>query len=614
MKSGEKISGRHKYGRRGDCESTGLGSFESFLVILRNIRRKEMNLRKTLCLILGLVMALFIFAGCQKEEAPAPDATTAPAATTQEAAEATATPEPEDPYLSMDNTLELTWIGLNGTEIEDENYVQKMLEDKFNVKLANTKIDVNNDEQVNLMLAAGDMADAGFMYEEPIDMYDNALIRTIPVSFMEKYAPDYVDMLNQYPIGWKLHVSPDAEDEYMALTGLSLSLENLTVVSIYRYDWLQALDVVPDVGEIKQLDEEGRVFFAPESPTFEELDAILHAFVQGDPDGDGQNNTIGFGGWGEAEKWCWTVVEGMFGFNDGYSIMTDGQLYEWNISPEYKAYLKQMASWYADGVLDPEFVTLNKNKWWEKISSNIIGWWASPFGYIDDEASSFQTRPPMSLLNNSPDSTILVTAPEFGPTGERGSRQWSPVSALNYKFFVGAEVDDEELARILMMFDWMSYDQEGVVLTRWGVAGETFDWAGEAYNSKPLFKEGYGVGGKDGFQYYNHAIYNEAYTPYQYGSWAGQILPFMQNEGREIKILPYKYDYFGETAIKDVEKQYGESMDTIRDEFFFAAITGEIDIDAEWDNYVQTWMDAGGTQYMAELEKAPVVADIRSGN
>ena len=59
---------------------------------------------------------------------------------------------------------------------------------------------------------------------------------------------------------------------------------------------------------------------------------------------------------------------------------------------------------------------------------------------------------------------------------------------------------------------------------------------------------------------------------------------------------------------------YGESLDTIRDEFFFAAVTGEIDIDAEWDNYVQTWMDAGGTEYMAELEKAPIVDDIRSGN
>ena len=580
--------------------------------IYSQIRRKEMNLRKTIGLVIGLIMILAIFAGCQKEEQPEP--TKAPEVKTSEAATATPEPEPEDPYLSMENTLDLTWIGLNGTEIEDANYVQKILEEKFNVKLTNTKIDVNNDEQVNLMLAAGDMPDAGFMYEDPVEMYDNALTRTIPVSFMGKYAPDYVAMLNEYPLGWKLYVSPDAADEYLAITGLSLSNENLTVDSIYRYDWLEKLDLVPDLEGMEQLDEEGRVFFAPDSPTFEELSAILTAFTYNDPDGDGQDNTYGFGGWSGSDIWGWSVLEGMFGFANGYSVMSDGQLYEWNISPEYKAYLKQMAQWYAEGVLDPEFVTLNRNKWWEKISSNIIGWWASPFGYVDDEAEWVMTRPPMSLLLANPEAKILVTAPEYGPTGERGSRQWAPVSALNYKFFIGSEVTDEEMARILMMFDWMSYDKEGVVLSRWGVAGETFDWSGEAYNSTPIFKAGYGSGGKDGFQYYNHAIYNEAYLPYQYGDWTGKMLSFMQGAGRELNILPYKYDYFDETAIKDVEKQYGESLDTIRDEFFFAAITGEIDIDAEWDGYVQSWMDAGGTQYMAELEKAPVVADIKSGS
>ena len=430
----------------------------------------------------------------------------------------------------MENTLELSWLGNNGAAIEDDNYVQKILEEKFNVKLVNTKIDNTNEDQRNLMMSAGEMPDAAFLYEEAKEMYNEQLIRTIPKSFLEKYAPNYAAMLDKYPLGWKMYIAEGTEDEYMALTGISLNLENLTVNSIYRYDWLEKLDVMPNV-EISQLDEEGRVFFAPESPTYEELNAILTAFTTGDPDGDGKDNTYGLGGRGDCDSWNWSVVEGMFGFANDYSVLAEGQLYEWNISPNYKSYLKQMNAWYESGVLDPEFVTLNKNKWWEKITSGIIGWWASPFGYIDDEADWVMTRPPMSLLTNNPDAKILVTAPEYGPTGLRGSRQWAPVSALNYRFFVGADVTDEELARILMMFDYMAYDKEGVVLTRWGVAGEHFHWAGEEYNSKPILNEGYSFGEDMGFSFYNFPIYNEAYMPYSYGDWPNKILVFQQGEG-----------------------------------------------------------------------------------
>ena len=108
--------------------------------------------------------------------------------------------------------MELTWIGLNGAEIEDNNYVQKKLEEMFNVKLINTKIAVNNEEQVNLMLAAGEMPDAGFMYQNETEMYDNGLTRTIPKDFMVKYAPGYAAMLDSSGLGWKILKAKGTED------------------------------------------------------------------------------------------------------------------------------------------------------------------------------------------------------------------------------------------------------------------------------------------------------------------------------------------------------------------------------------------------------------------
>ena len=45
-------------------------------------------------------------------------------------------------------------------------------------------------------------------------------------------------------------------------------------------------------------------------------------------------------------------------------------------------------------------------------------------------------------------------------------------------------------------------------------------------------------------------------------------------------------------------------------EFFAKAVTGEIDIDAEWDDYVARWMEAGGNELMAEIAKMPRWSDF----
>ena len=45
-------------------------------------------------------------------------------------------------------------------------------------------------------------------------------------------------------------------------------------------------------------------------------------------------------------------------------------------------------------------------------------------------------------------------------------------------------------------------------------------------------------------------------------------------------------------------------------EFFARAVIGEIEIASEWDNYVEDFMNAGGNELMAEIEKMPKWADF----
>ena len=575
-----------------------------------------MKLKRIVCLVLCLSLAFTILGACDKqEEAKTLEETKASNISQEESKTAeNATPEPTlfDIYGNMENTLEISWIGQNGAEIEDGNMVQKYIEEKFNVKLINTKADIQDSDAINLRLI-DDMPDAGFMYLDAREMYDEGLTRSIPKEFIETFAPNYTNMLNEHPLGWNMHKALDKQDEYTALTGISMNLENLTVRSYFRLDWLEKLDMVPDI-EIYQVDDEGRVWASDESPTFEEFDAILEAFVEDDPNSSGEDDTWGFSGWGDVDGFCWSVFEGMYGFANGYSVLYDGELYEWCISPQYKDYLKQMRDWYQRGIMDDEFITLSRSNWREKGGSGLFGYWTTTFNYLDLTATYAYNRPPLNILENDPDAKILTTAPVYGPTGLRGVRQWSPVSALNYEFYIANDVTDEELARILQIFDHINYDMDAVVFSRFGVEGETFEWLGEPYKSKPVLKEGYDLGGSTGFNYYNHPTNTDEFMPFQYGEWPNKIYDFHKGKGKELQIRPYKYDYFSETDITEVERVYGESLNTIRDEFWIRSITqADADIDAEWDDYVQTWMGAGGTEYMAELEKAPVVEDLLAG-
>ena len=59
-----------------------------------------------------------------------------------------------------------------------------------------------------------------------------------------------------------------------------------------------------------------------------------------------------------------------------------------------------------------------------------------------------------------------------------------------------------------------------------------------------------------------------------------------------------------------MNKRYSGQLNTIVDEFRMKAIVGEVDIDKEWDKYVENYMKNGGKETLEELEKAPKVSDL----
>jgi putative aldouronate transport system substrate-binding protein len=502
---------------------------------------------------------------------------------------------------------------------EDGSYVQKRLEEQFNIKITNTKVDTWNADQVNLMIASGDLPDT-FAFttggKTAQELYDSGLTRTIPKEMLEKYAPQYMKMLSENPPGPIMNLKEGTDNEYLQLIGQYAHVDGLVWGPTFRLDWLEKLGIEPP-GEIKQVGPSGgreKIYYTDGAYTIEEVEEILKAFTFDDPDGNGKDDTYGISPWNSNTNWAVTLL-GSFGIalSPNYNLMEDGKLVTSEISQNYKAFLKQMAKWYEMGLVDPEFTTLDDKKSWEKYKQGKIGYYVAQPSYMamDDWAKG---RAPQNLVEN-PDSNakILAALPEIGKGGQQGEGAYIPVGNLADAFYVSKDVTDEELARILQLFDYINFDKEA----RWTLYGEVgvhSDWEGEPEKSALKVRPEFAAEeGNSGFWAYNFRTYDKDRVPWFQSEYTMKLKNevFAREDVKEnMLIRPYKWDLLNETKIKEVEKRYKGQLDTIVAEFRMKAIVGEVDVDKEWDNYVENWKNNGGNELLAELEKAPKVSDL----
>jgi hypothetical protein len=87
----------------------------------------------------------------------------------------------------------------------------------------------------------------------------------------------------------------------------------------------------------------------------------------------------------------------------------------------------------------------------------------------------------------------------------------------------------------------------------------------------------------------------------------------IEGPGQKMTLRPYRWDFFNESKISEIQQKKGATLQTIVDEYFLKAVTGAIDINATWDDYVKQWRTNGGDDIIAELKKTPLVTELRKG-
>lgn len=527
--------------------------------------------------------------------------------------------EEVDPFAEK---MTITWlVGVNSSHLYEEGRWDELeLEKKFNVelKLWNVLVDSEDMDEVQMMLAAGDVPDYGFYYMNSQQLYEQGLTRSVNLRDMEIFYPSYYKKLISDPYGYELNQVTGEKNEYYGFTSFTCLSTYAEQVPMWRLDWLQKAgykltNLVPFTSEAYP-DLKNKVYFSNTKFTLEDVKEIYRAFTQDDPDGNGLDDTYGSVYVGnELDVYN---SHALFGYvEDENYFYLDSETKDYVPYFAYSNYRECLK--FLTQMLDRGFMrSLPGNHATEE---ELLAVWkngktgfmnafsgASILGY-DDQA---ENRPPFSILHSDPDAIFVVTsAPGVeGKLKPNRTFDWNPETTYS----VGIQVSDEKLERLMQILEY-AYFGEQWLRYKLGIEGVHYAWSGEPLQSSIIMDQPEnippkysGLGTRVFGQFGNIDFVGDIKTYFEYDSFTTQFVTFFEhyNQGgyyaNNFWIRPGKY-YSEHTMSKLLydrfmvtkEKTYGDVM-TVHQDFLKKVWAGEIiHMDDEWNEYLHQIYGAG---------------------
>ncbi|MEG0642189.1 MAG: extracellular solute-binding protein [Clostridium sp.] len=276
-------------------------------------------------------------------------------------------------------------------------------------------------------------------------------------------------------------------------------------------------------------------------------------------------------------------------FNAAYEIGYDfylddkGEVQYGPIQPEYKEYLTTLNNWYEEGLLDPDFASIDD----KIVDANLLnGKSGATFGWIGGSMGKWY-----KAATDEKFELIAVSNPVInkGDKGKFLSTYANQIAGPSAAITTNAENIEE----IITMFDFL-YTEEGKMLKNFGVEGLTY----EMVEGKPVYTDlimknpdGLPIGQAMG-----------KYFQANYGAPGFSEIPAYQEQyyeldaQKEARIAVNKHAASAEphvippiTATSDESKDLATIMtdiDTYREEQFVAFVTGAQPME-KFDEYVE---------------------------
>ena len=469
-----------------------------------------------------------------------------------------------------------------GTTLAPDSVVELFIEDYFNIDLEPWYgIDFYDTEARNVRFASGDVPD--ILQEFAASWVDLGIVRELNRSLIRQHLPGYMKWADHY-LGDEVWRRTTVDGVNYAVP-TALSMASTSRVMGFRADWLRAVGYDPEPVP-------GKPFFRGPD-TLEEIEEVLTAFRNEDPDGNGQKDSYGYMIWKNDTNFGTTflpTVFGAFGVQLFIWDVKDGEGYYSMVDPNYKEALKYVNRWYEKGIIHPDTVSNVRADVLRAMSNGEFGAWSE----LDAWQSNYNAGPWGAYREANPDGDIAYSVTPAGPDGNRGSwyrdPNWTPWS-------IGINADDAKVVKIMQMIEEIYTDANLYAhLFIGGPEGEFYEWndGGYAVPVESVAAKDAAGGTTLGVRILNYPPHivppiDKVYiAPNRHGLQA--FIEENQAPGPGYGFRP---------VFNDDERALQSNIQTIEQEFAWQAVTGQIDIDAAWDGYVKNMMDAGLRQLLA---------------
>lgn len=459
---------------------------------------------------------------------------------------------------SSDSKLEVSWTAMLHTPSPPTDVVLNKIEEATNADINfNWVPDASKEERITAALASGELSDI-----VSLTMLTNSSVRQSLKSGMfwevEKYLDDY-DNLKQISeeirsaasIDGKLYGVPFQKD--LARSGLLL-----------RKDWLDNLGLkVPT--------------------TLDELYEVARAFTEDDPDGNGKDDTVGFGDRNELRYGSFKTLSSYFGTPNGWAVDENGTFTHEVETQAYMDTMNYSRKLYENGYLDKDFAVTAKNDQMDKFAQGKTGIFTGLVGVTGL----------LNLAEGIQEEMEIVPVNKIkGPDGKH--HIWSENSGVGGLLaFPKTEVESEaELKRILQFINDL-IDEEVFMLMTGGIEGTHYE-----------------IDENGAFQIIDNELWQKDVQPFSSSrpseithslidaNPAKQQVNELIEENAEFAVLDPTVPLDSQTA-----SERGTELEKIIIDATIKYIMGEID-EKGFDAEVEKWKKSGGDAMAQEFEEA----------
>lgn len=459
--------------------------------------------------------------------------------------------------------LEVSWTAMLHTPSAPTDVVLEKIEEATHSDIQfNWVPAASQEERITAALASGELTDI-----VSLNLLSNSSVRQSLKSGMfwevEKYLDDY-DNLKE--ITEEIRTAASIEGK---LYGVPFQKDIARSGLLFRKDWLDNLGLKPPT-------------------SLDEVYEVAKAFTEDDPDGNGKDDTVGFGDRNELRYGSFKTLSSYFGTPNGWAVDENGIFTAEFETQAYKDTMEYSKKLYKNGYLDKDFAVTPKNDQMDKFAQGKTGIFTGLVGLtgLKNLAEGIQNE-----LEIVPVNKIK------GPDGKY--HIWSEDSGIGGLLaFPKSEVKTEgELERLLQFVNDLM-DKDVFMLMTGGIEGKHYE-----------------IDENGAFNILDNNAWQQDVQPFASSRPTDQKHPILEADpDKQLMKDQIKenadYAVFDPTVPLESEtaSERGTELEKIIIDATIKYIMGDID-EKQFDDEVEKWRKSGGDNMRKEYQAAYIKAE-----